>query len=214
MSLRTSTLLPRHMWQMQFFGMQEKPTKHGWPYLLSMTQSAESHWQYLSNTIGIFMDEYVMPSLLFSLSPSTKTSGKSDASSHGIHNYSCSFMADLLLVEKFKDAVGEGDGEWMLIIWKLLLLHFGANGHTNYAAEGVWLIAEASAVLTESGVYRLKWCRYINTKEECSVWPWNGTLEPCIQTALGHCLRERLFFNYHPHWTGPLNTEPGNWQLW
>ena len=33
-----------------------------------------------------------------------------------------------------------------------------------YAAESVRLITEASALLTERGAQRLKWCRVINTK--------------------------------------------------
>ena len=130
-----------------------------------MTQSTAPHWQYLSTTIGKFVDEYVMPSLLFDLSSTKNTTQDSDASRHGIHNYACSFMADLLLVEEFNDAVHEGDGERMLTIWKLLLLHFRTTGHTNYAAESVRLIAEASALLTERGAHRLKWCRFINTNQ-------------------------------------------------
>ena len=123
---------------MHYFAMQEKPTKHAWPHPLSMTQSTAPHRQYLSTMIGKFVDEYVMPSVPFDLS-STKTTQDSDASRHGIHNYACSFMADLLLVEEFNDAVHEGDGERMLTIWKLLLLHFRTTGHTNYAAESVRL---------------------------------------------------------------------------
>ena len=38
------------------------------------------------------------------------------------------------------------------------------NNWAYYAAECVRLIAEASALLTERGVHRLKWCRFINTK--------------------------------------------------
>ena len=67
--------------------------------------------------------------------PQKTTTQDSDASSHGIHNYACSYMADLLLVEEFNDAVHEGDGERMLTIWKLLLVYFRTTGHTNYAAE-------------------------------------------------------------------------------
>ena len=64
---------------MHYFDMQEKPTKHAWPHLLSMTQSTAPHRQYLSTTIGKFVDEYVMPSVPFNLS-STKTTQDSDAS--------------------------------------------------------------------------------------------------------------------------------------
>ena len=135
-----------------------------------------------------------MPSLLFSLSPTKTSSEKSDASSHGLHSYACSFMADLLLVEEFKDAVREGDGERMLTIWKLLLLYFRATGHTNYAAESVRLIAEASALLTERGAYRLKWCRFINTRGkpgnnipcDLGMEHWNRAYKQHLATAGGN----------------------------
>ena len=182
---------------MHYFGMQEKtekPTKHAWPHLLSMTQSTAPHWQYLSTTIGKFVDEYVMPSFLFDLSSTKKTTRDSDTSSNGIHNYACSFMADLLLVEEFNDAVHEGDGERMLTIWKLLLLNFRATGHTNYAAESVRLIAEASALLTERDAHRLKWCRFINTKGkpgkniscDLGMEHWNRAFKQHLATAGGN----------------------------
>ena len=62
---------------MHYFDMQEKtekPTKHAWPHLLSMTQSIAPHQQYRSTTIGTFVDEYVMPSLPFDLSSTTNNS--------------------------------------------------------------------------------------------------------------------------------------------
>ena len=149
-----------------------------------------------------------MPSFLFDLSSTKKTTQDADTSSPGIHNYACSFMADLLLVEEFNDAVHEGDGERMLTIWKVLLLNFRATRHTNYAAESVRLIAEALALLTERDAHRLKWCRFINTKGKpgknisCDLG-----MELCIQAALGYCWRKCCFINYYPHWNGPLNTE-------
>ena len=63
---------------MHYCDMQEKtekPTKHAWPHLLSMTQPTAPHQQYLSTTIGKFVDEYVMPSLPFDLS-STKNNSR------------------------------------------------------------------------------------------------------------------------------------------
>ena len=63
---------------MHYFDMQEKtkkPTQHAWPHLLSMTQSMAPHRQYLSTTIGKFVDECVMPSVPFDLS-STKNNSR------------------------------------------------------------------------------------------------------------------------------------------
>ena len=64
----------------------------------------------------------------------------------------------LLLDESTTDE----DGERMLTIWKLLLLYFRTTGHTNYIQQRV--VTEASALLTDRGVHRLKWCCFINTK--------------------------------------------------
>ena len=86
-------------------------------------------------------------------------------------------MADLLLVEEFNDAVHEGDGERMLTVWKLLLLHFRTTGHTNYMQQRV--ITEASALLTDRGAHRLKWCRFINTKGNVILWGAGDRLHMC-----------------------------------
>ena len=95
-------------------------------------------------------------------------------------------MADLLLVEEFSDAVHEGDGEQMLTIWKLLLLYFRTTGHTNYAAENVRLITEASALLTERGAHGAVSLIPRENQVEHFLSPCNGTMESCIQAALGY----------------------------
>lgn len=84
--------------------------------------------------MGAFVDDFVMPCISFSLSGKPHKSRED-----GIRNYACSLLSDCLLVEEFNDAVHEGDGGRIMVIWKLLLLYFRATGHRNYALEAVLL---------------------------------------------------------------------------
>ncbi len=103
-----------------------------------------------------------MPSFAFSYCMIDKVPD----SKYCVQNYACSFMADLLFVEEFKDAVHEGDGDRMLRIWTFLLIYFRSTGYPNYAYEAIKLIAQSSALLSERQAYRLKWCRFVNTSSK------------------------------------------------
>ncbi len=70
----------------------------------------------------------------------------------------------------FNDAVHEGDGDRMMVIWKLLLLYFRSTGHRNYALEAVNLLAQT---LSERDAFRVKWCRFVNSRGHL------GTNLPC-----------------------------------
>ncbi len=145
-----------------YFGMESKdskPSKNTWHPTLPMTTAPQHHWQYLLRVVGSFVEEFVMPSFSFSVDDKEKVPD----SDHSVRNYARSFMADLLFIEEFKDAVHEGDGDRMLRIWKFLLLYFRSTGHTKYAYEAVNLVAQSSALLSERQAYRLKWCRFVNT---------------------------------------------------
>lgn len=144
-----------------YFGMESKdskPSNNPWHPTLPMTTS-QHHWQYLYKVVGSFVEEFIMPS--FSLSVGDKE--KVPDSEHSVRNYTCSFMADLLFIEEFKDTVREGDGDRMLRVRKFLLLYFRSTGHTKYTYEAVTLLAQSSALLREREAYRLKWCRFVNT---------------------------------------------------
>ncbi len=176
-----------------YFGMEDKeckPTKHLWHPILPMTSSPQLHWKYLSETIGSFVEEFVMPSWKFSIHAKDKVPN----SKYSVQNYARSFMADLLFIEELKDAVHEGDGDRMLSVWKLFLLYFRSTGHPKYAYEAVNLIAQTSALLTEQEAYRLKWCRFVNTTGKpgrnisCDLANehWNRAFKGHLATAAGN----------------------------
>ena len=72
-----------------------------------------------------------------------------------ICDYSCEVLSLGLLYLDFKDAVREGDGDRIIMIWKYFLLIFKATGHTNYALEALTL-------LTQYFIYsrRLAWTQH------------------------------------------------------
>ena len=126
---------------LNLFGMDtvsEQPQEHTWPPELVPVASADFNWEYIDDILGTFVDEYVMPSITFDL---TSTSRKG-SEENGIRNYACSLMKDCLVID---DSVHKGDGERMMIVWKLLLLYFRVTGHRNYASESVNIVAQTQA---------------------------------------------------------------------
>lgn len=157
---------------LHFFGMDdtnEEPKQHAWPPELVPASSAELSWEYLHDILGTFVDQYIMPSIAFDITGKPQKGSEKN----GIRNYACSLMTDCLVIAEFNDAVHEGDGERMMVIWKLLLLYFRASGHKNYALESVNLVAQSLALLSERDAFRLKWCRFVNKRGQ------KGTNIPC-----------------------------------
>ena len=60
----------------------------------------------------------------------------------GVLNYACSLMNMGLLARNLQDASHEGDGNRIIRCWRFQFLHYKAEGHTNYALEAFWLIAD------------------------------------------------------------------------
>lgn len=130
---------------LHFFGMDdtnEEPKQHAWPPELVPASSAELSWEYLHDILGTFVDQYIMPSIAFDITGKPQKGSEKN----GIRNYACSLMTDCLVIAKFNDAVHEGDGERMMVIWKLLLLYFRASGHKNYALESVNLAVQSFGI--------------------------------------------------------------------
>ena len=155
-----------------FFDMDatnEEPKEHAWPPELLAVASADLSWEYLHDILGTFVDHYIMPCIAFDITGKPQRGSEKN----GIWNYACSLMTDCLVIEELNDAIHEGDGERMMIIWKLLLLYFRAAGHKNYALESVNLVAQSLALLSERDAFRLKWCRFVNKRGQ------KGTNIPC-----------------------------------
>ena len=67
-----------------------------------------------------------------------------------------------LLFLNFKDAVREGDGDRVLLMWKYFMLIFKASGCKNYAAEAFSLLSQYHITLPPNLAEQLKWSRFVN----------------------------------------------------
>lgn len=106
--------LPEHMW------WQLQCTTLAWRTRRANQPSICTWDKFLSSTLGTFVDNYIMPSLTFSLDEAKENYDSHQRS--GVQDYAVSFLSDLMIVEQFKDIVHEGDGNCMLSMWKFLLL--------------------------------------------------------------------------------------------
>ena len=84
-------------------------------------------------------------------------------SSDGIYVYACEVLTLLLVWHNFHDAVREGDGDRVFVIWKLLLLIFKATDKRNYAKEAAILLLQNRCFLSKRQSAQLVWSRFINT---------------------------------------------------
>ena len=67
-----------------------------------------------------------------------------------------------LLWHGFHDAIKEGDGDRIVLYWKVLLPVFQQSGHYNYAKETFTLLAQTH-MLPERKVMELQWSCMVNT---------------------------------------------------
>ena len=79
----------------------------------------------------------------------------------GAYNYATDLLTMLLVWHGFHDSVKEGDGDRILLYWKVMLPVFQQSGHYNYAKEAFLLLAQAH-FLSDRKATELKWSRTVN----------------------------------------------------
>ncbi len=84
---------------------------------------------------------------------------KPDSSYGTVLEYSREVLSLGILFLDFKDAVREGDGDRVLLVWKYLMLLFKAS---NYAIEALTLLSQYHLTLPPNLIEQLKWSRFIN----------------------------------------------------
>ena len=80
-----------------------------------------------------------------------------------VNAYSYETLSLGLLFMEFKDAIREGDGDRVFLVWKYLFLLFKASGRRNYSLEAFILLSQYHLILPEKLAEQLKWSRFINT---------------------------------------------------
>lgn len=92
------------------------------------------------------------------LLPST-TSVETD----GVNTYARELMTLGLVWHNFHDAIREGDGDRILLSWKIMIPIFKVTKHRNYLKEGVNLLLQC-CTLSDRKVGQLLWSRCVNTQ--------------------------------------------------
>ena len=104
-----------------------------------------------------FLDEYVFQA--------DKNKGLS-IPSDGVWCYGINMLKSYLLLADIKDAVATGNGEYLTIIHKQLLIHFFATpGFNEFAIEMLINILQCRVLLSEAEAHQCKWAATVN---------WNG----------------------------------------
>lgn len=148
------------------------------PFPLNHTASSTSNRkQYLYDTLGTFVDEFILYYMetVVSLRKEMQDNaqGTADRSTSaeegmnalcredGVFNYVCAVLGHGLLGFDLHDASQHGDGGRLYRFWKFLLLYFKAAHRTKYALEAFNLVAQV-ALLTPRVAHELLWNRVCN----------------------------------------------------
>ena len=75
------------------------------------------------------------------------TFGENTSTNSSVYEYTRELISLGLLLLDYKDAVREGDGDRIMIMWKYFMLIFKATGHTNYALEAQTLLSQYYVIL-------------------------------------------------------------------
>ena len=80
--------------------------------------------------------------------------------------YQLSFLEYGMIVLNFYDAISEGDGARIIRCWKFMLPHLQKDGSRSrkYALEGLYILCQIQAVLSEQSAHSLIWNRFHKAK--------------------------------------------------
>ena len=117
---------------------KRKPTANG-PHRVHIFNE-DYRKGYINNTLDKFLDEYVFQA--------DKNKGLS-IPSDGVWCYSINMLKSYLLLADIKNAVATGNGEYLTIMHKQLLIHFFATpGFSEFAIEMLINILQCHVLLS------------------------------------------------------------------
>ena len=77
--------------------------------------------------------------------------------------YSSEILSLGLLWHNFHDAVQEGDGKRVLLVWKFMLIVFKVSRRTNYSKEAAIFLAQYYSLFSKRQAEELLYSRFVNT---------------------------------------------------
>eukprot|EP00116_Pleurobrachia_bachei_P003288 sb/3463550/ len=71
-----------------------------------------------------------------------------------------------MVLRVLNDAISEGNGELVLLVWKFLVNFFRQEGNTNYAKSGLTMMIKLKSILSERDAYRQIWNFTVGIRSE------------------------------------------------
>ena len=81
-----------------------------------------------------------------------------------VYTYACEVLSLGLLWYNYLDAIREGDGKRVMMMWKFLLVIFKKTGHRNYAKEAAVMLIQYHFLLSDCKASQLRNSRFVNTQ--------------------------------------------------
>ena len=82
----------------------------------------------------------------------------------GVHAYALDVLSLGLLWLALHDSIKEGDGDHLVLHWKLLLVVFKSANRPNYGKQAVRLLLQHTHIFSERKRMQLMWSRFVSTK--------------------------------------------------
>ena len=121
----------------------------------------------------------------------------------GVYNYTRVFCHFAAILMEYRDGWGEGDGERGRRVWKLVMPHFRAAGHTKYALQALRLQIQL-ATLSPNLAHQVQWNR-----SEHPRWSWTQhPMRPSQRTR--QQAGETLHPKHGPKFDGDSTAESGS----
>ena len=133
---------------------KHKPTANG-PHSVNVFDE-DYRKRYMGNTLDKFLNEYVFV---------TENKESSSTPTNGVWCYGANVLKSHLVLADMKDAVATGNGDYLTVLRKQLLLHFFSTpGFNNYAIEMFINILQCEVLLSEAEAHACKWAATVNWK--------------------------------------------------
>ena len=144
---------------LHFFGMD---TVDGTPErndpLLHSDASCEEQKTCIEETIGNFIDNYILESL------SEDDSDDDSAGEDRVMNYSINLLRSFMILLDYKDAVATGNGDHLAIIQKQMIPYFFCVSYNAYAIEMLISTMQNEITLSPGEAHKCKWGALVNWK--------------------------------------------------
>ena len=126
--------------------------------LLRSDASCEEQKTGIEETIGNFIDNYILESL------SEDDSDDDSAGEDRVMNYSINLLRSFMILLDYKDAVATGNGDHLAIIQKQMIPYFFCVSYNAYAIEMLISTMQNEITLSPGEAHKCKWGALVNWK--------------------------------------------------